>query len=120
VKAVPVSDSRAVRLRQIKEFVFRKPFERFTAARFAEEMDLTVTEFEQQYAEENGSAFADDLIHTRLCFIAEQMRLHADEDQTVEEIAQLCCYASEAEFTAEFSRFMGQTPQAFLDECRKK
>ena len=120
VKAVPVSDSRAARLRQIKEFVFRKPFERFTAARFAEEMDLTAADFEQQYAEENGSTFADDLIHTRLCYIADQMRLHAYEDQTVEEIAQLCCYASEAEFTAEFSRFMGQTPQAFLDACRQK
>lgn len=120
VKAVPAADSASVRLRQIRDFIFRKPFERFTAVRFAEELNLSEQAFLQQYQAENGSEFADDLVHTRMCFIAEQMRVHLAENQTVEEIAQLCGYASEAEFSSVFARFIGKAPQAYLDELKAK
>ena len=46
------------------------------------------------------------------------MKVHLAENQTVEEVAQLCGYASEEEFSAEFERFIGKSPQAYLDELR--
>ena len=118
VKAVPDSGTVAERLQQIRAFIFRKPFDRFTAARFADELNLTEADFLRQYEAENGSRFQDDLIHTRLRFIAGQMKVYLAENQTVEEIAQLCGYAGEAEFSAEFTRFIGKSPQAYLDALR--
>ncbi|MBR3044416.1 MAG: helix-turn-helix transcriptional regulator [Oscillospiraceae bacterium] len=118
VKAVPDSGTVKERLQQIRDFIFRKPFDRFTAARFADELNLSEADFLQQYEAENGSRFQDDLIHTRLRFIAGQMKVHLAENQTVEEVAQLCGYASEEEFSAEFERFIGKSPQAYLDELR--
>ncbi len=116
VKAAAPADAVPERLRKIKEFIFRKPFERFTAARFAEELNLPEADFVQQYHAENGSTFADDLIHSQMQYIAGQMRLPDAEQRTVEEIAQLCGYASEAEFTAVFRRFIGKSPQAIRKE----
>ena len=118
VNAVQDGSSDSGRLRQIKDFIFRKPFDRFEAARFADALNLSEDAFLQQYAADNGSSFADDLIHTRLCYIAEQMKVHLSENQTAEEIAQLCGYAGEDEFSAEFSRFIGKSPQQYLDELR--
>jgi AraC family transcriptional regulator of arabinose operon len=117
-KAVPDTGSASERFRQIREFIFRKPFDRFTAARFADELNLDTAAFLQQYEAENGSRFEDDLIHTRLRYIAGQMKEHLAENQTVEEIAQLCGYASEEEFSAKFERFIGKSPQDYLDELR--
>ena len=113
---LPETESVSDRLRWIKAFIYRKPFDSFTAERFAGELNMTVDDFYAAYLAENGSAFADDLIGTRMQYIASQMRVHIAENQTVEEIAQLCCYASEAEFVEEFTRFIGKTPQQYLDE----
>lgn len=118
VKAVPDAVPVKERLQQIRAFIFRKPFERFTAAQFADELNLSEADFLRQYEAENGSRFPDDLIHTRMRFIAGQMKVYLAENQTVEEIAQLCGYAGEAEFSAEFERFIGKSPQAYLDEQR--
>ena len=118
IKAVPDFGSETERLRQIRDFIFRKPFETFTAAQFADELNLSEAEFLRKYETENGSRFQDDLIHTRICCIAEQMKVHLAENQTVEEIAQLCGYASEEEFSSEFERFIGKSPQTYLDELR--
>ena len=117
-KAVTAADSVPERLREIRKFIFDKPFDRFPAARFAEELNLSEPDFLAQYQAENGSTFYDDPIHSRLLFIAGQMKAHLAENQTVEEIAQLCCYASEEDFAAEFTRFLGKSPQAYLDELR--
>ena len=119
VKAIAAEDTPAVHLREIRTFIFRRPFEHFTAARFADEMNLSETDFLSQYEAENGSKFADDLIHTRMLWIAGQMKEHLSENQTVEEIAQLCGYAIEADFSAKFTRFIGQTPQAYLEHLRQ-
>lgn len=116
LQIVPKTDSATDQLLQIKDFIFRKPFEPFEAARFADDLGLSEEAFYARYAETNGSTFADDLIATRMQFIAGQMRLHHAENQTVEEIAQLCGYAGEADFSEQFTRFIGQTPQSFLQE----
>ena len=116
--ALPETESISDRLRWIREFIYRKPFDSFTAARFAGELNMTENDFCAAYLAENGSTFADDLIGTRMQYIASQMREHIAENQTVEEIAQLCCYASEAEFIAGFTRFIGKSPQQYLDELR--
>jgi len=116
--ALPETESLAARLRWIRAFIYRKPFDSFTAARFAGELSMTEDDFCAAYLAENSSSFSDDLISTRMQYIASQMREHLAENQTVEEIAQLCCYASEAEFVAEFTRFIGKTPQQYLDELK--
>ncbi len=118
VQAVPVNDSTAEQLRQIKEFVFRKPFSHFEAASFADELGMTEEAFLSRYQAENASTFPDDLIETKFRYIAEQMKLRRSENHTVEEIAQLCGYADEAEFIGLFTRFIGQSPQSFLDAIK--
>ena len=118
IKAVTETESLTDRLRWIKEFIYRKPFDNFTAARFAEELNITVDAFRAQYSAHNGSGFEDDLIATRMHYISEQMRLHLLDNQTVEEIAQLCGYECEEEFAELFSRSFGKSPQAYLDELR--
>lgn len=118
IHAVPETENLADRLRWIREAIYRKPFDKFTSARFADELNLTEDAFLQQYEAQNGSAFPDDLIGTRMQYIAEQMRVHLEEDQTVEEIAQLCGYASEEEFTELFTHYIGITPQEHLDKVR--
>ena len=115
---LPETESLADRLHWVKAFIYRKPFDSFTAARFAGELGLSDEEFDARYLAENGSTFADDLIGTRIQCIAVQMREHLAENQTIEEIAQLCSYASEEEFSAEFTRFIGKSPQQYLDELR--
>lgn len=115
---VPEGESVRERLKQIKEFIFRKPFDNFSAERFAGELNLTVADFLTQYRAENGSIFEEDLVRTRMQYIADQMRVHLAEEQTVEEIAQIAGYVSESEFTKEFTRLLGFTPQAHLDRLR--
>lgn len=116
LRAVPESASLPEQLWQIKQFIYRKPFEHFDAVRLADELGLTEDGFLSRYAEENGSTLPNDLVETRFRYIAEQMRQHRMKNQTVEEIAQLCGYAGEAEFTELFTRFIGQSPQAYMNE----
>lgn len=64
--------------------------------------------------------FADDLIGARMQYVAEQMHVYLEEDQTLEEIAQLTGFASEDEFSEQFAKQIGITLQAHLDNLRAK
>lgn len=118
IHAVPETENLADRLHWIKEAIYRKPFDKFTASRFAEELNLTEDAFLQQYEAQNGSTFPDDLVGTKMQYIAAQMREHLADNQTVEEIAQLTGFANEDEFSALFAKHIGCTPQEHLDKLR--
>lgn len=97
----PKADLNA-RLQWIRESIYRKPFDRFSAVRFAGELSVTPEQFEQEYEARFGIAFSEDIRRSMLSYGRERL---LSGDMTDEEAAQLCCYADTAEFLRDLSKY---------------
>ncbi|MGN0647859.1 MAG: hypothetical protein ACI4J3_04425 [Oscillospiraceae bacterium] len=85
----------AARLQWIQQSIYRKPFDNFTAARFAAELSVTPEQFETAYQAQFGIAFEKDIRRSILGYGKKHMQ---NGDVTDEEAAQLAGYADTQEF----------------------
>ena len=99
--ASPKSDLTA-RLQWIRESIYRKPFDKFSAVRFAAELSVTPEQFDTAYQAQFGISFSDDIRRSILGYGRERLM---NGDMTDEEAAQLCCYADTAEFLHDLAKY---------------
>lgn len=97
----PKSDLTA-RLQWIHESIYRKPFDKFSAVRFAAELSVTPEQFEEAYASQFGIAFTEDIKRSILGYGRERLM---SGGMTDEEAAQLCCFADTAEFLHDLAKY---------------
>ena len=98
----PPREAVSARLQWIHESIYRKPFDKFSAVRFAAELSVTPEQFEAAYQSQFGITFANDIHRSILGYGKKRMQ---EAGLTAEEAAQICGYADTAEFLHDLTNY---------------
>ena len=101
----PPQEDVSARLQWIQQSIYRKPFDKFSAVRFAAELSVTPEQFEAAYQTQFGIAFADNIHRSILGYGKKRMQ---EAGLTDEEAAQTCGYSDTAEFLRDLAKYYSE------------
>ncbi|WP_137155416.1 AraC family transcriptional regulator [Rhizobium sp. FKL33] len=107
-KQAPALDHR--RMRRVIDYVEAHLFENLTVSELAEIACLSRSHFARAFKAALGEAPSDYIGARRLEFAKTML---GDESLSLAEIAQTCCFSSQAAFTRAFKKNTGKAPGAF-------
>jgi len=113
---IHVDQTTVENLQNLREIMFRRLYQPWTAAEMANRMGLGLSRFYEVYRSVYGTAPIDDLIRAR---VDAACQLLLDTTRSVADIAESLGYTNVSHFIRQFKQITGQTPARYRRESDK-
>ncbi len=102
-------------LLNLRSMIYRHPEEKWTVARMANQLSLSLSHFQRLYRQTFRVTCNSDVIQSKLQYAKTALTATSD---TVREIASQCGYENEEHFMRQFKKEVGMTPTQYRQKMK--